>query len=92
MQQACNMNSEAIDLTQDFKTKRIGNPLLFVIPRLAAWRWLYFRVASVGRVSQAIVRLREILERRLDVKLDCPFRPATKLSRFASVIVPVPHF
>jgi len=79
MQHACDMISKAVDLTQVFKTKRIRNPLLFVIPRLAAWRWLYFRVASVGRVSQAIVRLREILERRLDVKLDCPFRQATKL-------------
>ncbi len=87
MQHACDMNSKAVDLTQVFKTKRIGNPLLFVIPRLAAWRWLYFRVASVGRVSQAIVRLRETLERRLDVKLDCPFRQATKLRRFASVII-----
>ena len=87
MQHACDMNSKAVDLTQVFKTKRIGNPLLFVIPRLAAWRWLYFRVASVGRVSQATVSLRETLERRLDVKLDCPFRQATKLRRFASVII-----
>ncbi len=65
---------------------------LFVIPGHAARRWLYFRVAPVGRVSQAIVKLREILERRLDVKLDRPFRHATKLRRFASIIITGWHF